>query len=49
MRHQQLIKKNKQKHQSLPENIYDFLNENVSKGMFKDLFTQYDEEQEDKL
>lgn len=49
VRHKQLIKKNSEKYQTLPGHVFSFLYENINKGMFKDLFTQYDEEQQSKL
>lgn len=49
VRHKQLIKKNSQKFQTLPGHVFSFLNEHLNKGLLKDLFTQFDEEQEDKL
>lgn len=33
----------------LPEAFVGFLSENIKKGMFKDMFTQFDDEQESKL
>lgn len=34
---------------TMPGHIFGFLHENISKGLLKDMFTQYDEEQESKL
>ena len=49
VRHKQLIQKNSQKFQTVPGHVFGFLYEHVSKGLLKDLFTQYDEDQESKL
>ena len=49
VRHRDLIKKNSGKSESLGLNIFYFYYENVPVGLFKDMFTQYDDEQESKL
>ena len=49
VRHRQLIKKNSEKTQMLPEAFVGFLSDNIRKGMFKDMFTQLDEDQDSKL
>ena len=49
VRHKQLIQKNSQKFQTVPGHVFGFLYEHVNKGLLKDLFTQYDDDQESKL
>lgn len=49
VRHKSLIKKNSEKFQTLPGHVFGFLYENINKNLLKDMFTQYDEEQESKL
>lgn len=44
VRHQKLIQKNSEKYQTLPGHVFGFLYENISKGLLKDMFTQYDDE-----
>jgi len=39
VRHKQLIRKNSQRHQTLPGHVFSFLQEHVTKGLFKDMFT----------
>lgn len=49
VKHKELIKKNAAKTMTLPGHVFNFIHENVRVGMFKDMFTQFDEEQESKL
>ena len=44
-RHRKLIQKNADKSSTLPEHVFGFLSEHIKTGMFKDLFTNFDEEQ----
>ena len=48
-RHRQLIKENKDKFRSVVEDMGSFLSQNLSKGFFRNLFTQYDDIQETKF
>lgn len=48
-RHRQLIEQNSKSSQSLPVHVFKHIKENVTKGVFKDFFTQVDEEQDSKL
>lgn len=48
VRHKQIIKKNSEKSHMLPEHVFSFIAEHTRTGMFKDIFTQFDEEQESK-
>ena len=49
VRHKELIRKNSEKYQTLPGHVFGFLNQHVNKGLLKDMFTQFDDEQESKL
>ena len=49
VRHRNIIRKNSEKTQTLPEHVFGFLSEHIRGGMFKDMFTQFDDEQESKL
>ena len=44
VRHKDLIKKNAAKNQMLTTHVANFIYDNVRTGMFKDMFTQFDEE-----
>jgi hypothetical protein len=48
-RHRELIEKNSSRSETLHENVFGFIYKNLSTGLLKDMFTQYDEEQESKL
>lgn len=49
VRHKQLVKENKNKFRMVPEDMGNFLVENLSKGFFRNLFTQYDDIQDNKF
>ena len=44
-----MIKKNSEKYQTLPGHVFGFLYENITTGILKDMFTQFDEDQASKL
>lgn len=44
-----MIKKSASKNETLPTHVFNFISDNVRTGMLRDMFTQYDEEQESKL
>ena len=49
VRHRELIEKNSSRSETLHENVFGFIYKNLSTGLLKDMFTQFDEEQESKL
>lgn len=49
VRHKELIKKNAAKSRTLPSHVFSFISDNVRSGAFRNMFTQFDEEQESKL
>ena len=44
VRHKALIKEKSGRFRTVTTDMFNFLNENLSKGFFKDMFTQFDEE-----
>lgn len=48
VRHKRLIEEKSDKFRTVPGDMANFLYTNLSKGFFKDLFTQFDDEQASK-
>ena len=48
MRHKELIGQKRDKFRTVPGDMANFVFQNLSKGFFRNLFTQFDDEQESK-
>ena len=48
MRHKKLIEEKSNKFRTVPGDMANFVFQNLSKGFFRDMFTQLDEEQSSK-